>query len=68
MAYGFKGQIWAIGAIIYTLGMFLIFYFYQYKALTDPGLLSLISIGGAFLVLAQMFVGAFDEKGAPKSK
>jgi hypothetical protein len=68
MAYGWKGEVWVIGSILYVGGMFLIFYFYQFKALTDPGLIAFISIGGAFVVLAQMFVGAFDEKGAPKSK
>ncbi|MDG6996792.1 MAG: hypothetical protein JRN52_12790 [Nitrososphaerota archaeon] len=64
MAYGNKGQIWMVGGIIYVLGMFLIFYFYQFQGVVNPGYIAFMSIGGAFLCMGQMFLGVFDEKGA----
>ena len=64
MAYGRKGEIWLYGGIIYVLGMLLIFYFYQFQGLVNPGFIAFVSIGGAFLCMGQMFLGAFDEKGA----
>ena len=64
MAYGNKGQIWMVGGITYVLGMFLIFYFYQFQGVVNPGYIAFMSIGGAFLCMGQMFLEVFDEKGA----
>lgn len=62
MAYGKQGEVWLIGAAIYVVGMLIVFYYYQYQGIVNPGFIALISIGGAFLTLSQMFLGAFDEK------
>ncbi|HZW55126.1 MAG TPA: hypothetical protein VFF30_02460 [Nitrososphaerales archaeon] len=62
-----RDSIWLIGAIIYVLGMFPLFYFYQYSHSTDYGLIDMIATAGAFIVMAQAFLGAFDDKKTPES-
>jgi len=61
-----KDYIWLVGAVIYTLGMFVLFYEYQAYPLDRYGNMittsTLISIVGAigFLFL-QLFIGAWGE-------
>ncbi|MCL5069139.1 MAG: hypothetical protein M1368_12435 [Thaumarchaeota archaeon] len=64
MAYGKKGEVWLIGAVIYVVGMLVIFYFYQFQGVVNPGVIAFLSIGGSFICMGQMFLGVFDEKGA----
>ena len=55
-------KIWVIGAIIYVLGMFPMFYVYQYQGSTDYGLIDYLATFGAFLVLAQAIFAIKDDK------
>lgn len=61
-----KDNIWLIGAIIYTLGMFVLFYEYQAYPLDRFGAIitssTLISIIGAIgLLFLQLFIGGWGE-------
>jgi hypothetical protein len=59
---GWKEYIFAIAAVIYVAGMFPLFYVYD----TSPGstftlmpTLTIVSIGGAFLLFGQFLVAAW---------
>ena len=58
-----KDYIYVIAAIIYVGAMFPLYFVYQSNPSQTFGILpnlSLISIGGAFLVFLQLFVAAWD--------
>ena len=47
--------------------MFPLFYQYQFQHIIDYGLIDMIATVGAFIVVGQAFLGAFDEKKTPES-
>jgi hypothetical protein len=68
---GVKEYIFAIGAVIYVLGMFLLLYVYQMNPgsnYTTIPTVSLVSIFGAIgLLFAQLFVAAWKTPNEPQS-
>ncbi|MGI0078526.1 MAG: hypothetical protein ACRECH_02780 [Nitrososphaerales archaeon] len=57
---------WTIGAAIYVLGMFPLFYLYQFQGDAGYGVIDFIATFGAFLVMAHAFVALFPEKNEAK--
>ncbi|HKW05216.1 MAG TPA: hypothetical protein VJN71_07965 [Nitrososphaerales archaeon] len=57
-----RSYFWSIGAAIYVLGMFPLFYLYQFQGDTTYGLIDFIATFGAFLVMAQAFVTFWPSK------
>jgi hypothetical protein len=59
----FKDYIYVISAIIYVLGMFPLYFFYQASPANNYiPYLSYISVGGAFLVFLQLFAAAWTTR------
>lgn len=57
-----KDYFWVIGAAIYVLGMFPLFYVYQFQGDATYGLIDYIATFGAFLVMGQAFVTFWPTK------
>ncbi len=66
-----KDYIYVIAAIIYVVAMFPLYIVYQSNPSQAYGILpnlSLISIGGIFLVFLQLFVAAWDAREPPRTE
>ena len=62
-----KEYLWSIGAAIYVLGMFPLFYLYQFQHDTSYGLIDFFATTGAFIVMFGMGFGAlWPEKNESK--
>jgi hypothetical protein len=53
---------WTIGAVIYVLFMFPVFYEYTFTHVIGYGVFDIIASIGAFIVVFQMFVAAFAKE------
>ncbi len=57
-----RDLIWIVGAAIYVIGMFPIFYLYQFQGDTSYGLTDAFSSLGAFLVMGYAFMAFLPQK------
>ena len=57
-----RDLIWIIGVAIYVIGMFPVFYLYQFHGDTSYGITDVFSSIGAFLVMGYAFMAFLPEK------
>lgn len=63
-----RAYVWTIGAIIYVLGMFPLFYVYSFQGDAGYGLIDLIATFGGFVVMFGQAFMVFLPSGQQKKR